>query len=78
MDRPLKVRLHVNRREMLKGRKGRPWTIHTSKACISAKSVKIEVPVSTEYTPDAPSNPRAFLVAKAVVKDLGNGHFALV
>lgn len=76
--RPIKVRLHVNRREMGKGSKGKPWTIHTSKMCISAKSVRIEVPIETEYKPDSPHNPRAFLVAKAVVKDLGGGHFALV
>ncbi len=77
-DRPLKVRLHVNKREISKGAAGLPWTIHTSRACTSARSVQIQVPCTTEFRPDLPTNPKVFLVCRARVRDLGGGHFALV
>jgi len=72
------VRLHVNRREMAKGRKGYIWTIHTSKACIRAKEVEIRVPCKTEYRPDLPHNPKVFVRVNANVVNLGKGKFALV
>ena len=72
----MKCRLHVNRAEIKKGN-GWVWTIHTSKACIRAKSVAIEVPCQTEYRPDLRSNPKVFITVDAQVTDLGKGHFRL-
>ncbi len=58
----IRIRLHVNRFEMKKGKRGRPWTIHTSKGCTPAKDVKIRtLKCATEYKPDKPSNPKAFV-----------------
>jgi len=68
----------VNKREISKGAAGMPWTIHTAQACIPARSVEIRVPCQTEYTPEKPRNPKVFLVARAHVRALGGGHYALV
>lgn len=63
---------------MKKGLKGAPWTIHTSKACIKAKTIDITTPCVTEYRPELPHNPKAFITTFATIEDLGNGHFKLV
>ena len=62
---------------MKKGSKGAPWTIHTSRACIKAKTIDITTPCVTEYRPELPHNPKAFITTYANVEDLGNGHFKL-
>ena len=56
------IRLHVNKFEMKKGKSGRPWTVHTSKKCIPAKDVRLRtLKCATEYKPEKPSNPKAFV-----------------
>lgn len=70
-------RLHVNRAEMKKGKKGFIWTIHTSKACIRAKEVIIEKFCKTEYRPDLISNPKVFITLRAHIASLGGGRFKL-
>lgn len=74
----MKIRLHVNRFEIRKGRKGWPWTLHTSKKCIRAKEVEILVPLRTEFRPDFKSNPKVFLVIHGKIKNLGRGRFQVV
>lgn len=74
----LKCRIHVNKFEMKKGLKGSPWTIHTYKACIKAKTIDITTPCVTEYRPELPHNPKAFITTYATVEDMGGGHFKLV
>lgn len=72
------IRLHVNRREMAKGKGGYIWTLHTSKACIRAKEVNIKVPCHTEYKPELPHNPKVFIKVNADIVNLGQGRFDLV
>lgn len=74
----MRMRLHVNRREMAKGAGGKIWTIHTSKACIPAKSVEIHVPCQTEYRPDLPSNPKVFIRVDGELKHLGGWRYAII
>jgi hypothetical protein len=62
---------------MKKGIKGSPWTIHTSRACIKAKTIDIDVKCTTEYKPELPHNPKAFITTYANIEDMGNGHFRL-
>jgi hypothetical protein len=71
----MKIRLHVNRNEMKKGKKGWPWTLHTSQGCTKAKSVTLSTPCYTEYRPELPSNPKVFLVTYGNMRHLGNGNF---
>lgn len=74
----MRMRLHVNRREMAKGAKGKVWTIHTSKACIPATSVEIRVPCETEYRPDFRSNPKVFIKVDGNLVHLGGWRYAIV
>lgn len=77
MDRARKVRLHVNRREPLKGEAAWPWTIHTSRECIRARAVNIRVPMNAEYHPGR-KNPKLFLTGRARIHDEGNGRYTLL
>lgn len=74
----MRMRLHVNRREMSKGASGKIWTIHTSKACIPAKSVEIAAPCETEYRPDFKHNPKVFIKVDGELINLGNFRYKIV
>jgi len=74
MEKPKVVYLHFNKPG---APKGYPWTIHTSKKCISAKEVVIHGLVTTIYKPHLKENPRAFLRAKGFVKETEPGIFEI-
>lgn len=74
----MKLLVHVNRFELKKGKKGFPWTIHTSKGCIRAKHVEIKAPAEARCYPERRTNPKCFIVVQGKVKNLGNGKFLLV
>lgn len=74
----MKIRLHVNRREIAKGTRGWPWTLHTSTQCIKAKEVKINVNSETQYLPDRHTNPKVFLVCYGEIINYGRGRFEIV
>ena len=69
----MKLRIHVNRREMLKGVRAWPWTIHSSSFCLRPRHIDICVPVETEYKPLKRSNPRLFLVCYGDIRELQHG-----
>jgi hypothetical protein len=68
--KPITVYLHFNKQG---APKGFPWTIHTSKACLPASRVVLEVPIETVWKPTKKQNPRAFLRAKGFVRHLPGG-----
>lgn len=74
----MKLMLHINRHELKKGKKGYPWTIHTSKACIRAKSVEIQAPAHAECFPERKSNPKCFVIVQGEAMPKGKGHYVLV
>ena len=74
----MKIRLHVNKFEIKKGKRGFPWTLHTSKACIRAKEVEIRKTCRTEFKPELPSNPKVFLLVEGDIKSLGQGRFVIM
>lgn len=45
--------------------KGRPWTVHYRGACHVVKKIVCLVPMTSEFKPDKPTNPRAFFTAMA-------------
>lgn len=65
MERNLTIYIHFNKPG---APKGYPWTVHTSKACIPAREVIVQVPTSTVWKPNKKENPRAFIKAKGVVE----------
>lgn len=70
--RPLKFKLHFNRINMQRGNPN-IWTVHTSKACIPARHVVVQVPIEAIYKgPEAPQ-PRAFLVGRGQIDIQRNG-----
>ena len=74
----MRIRLHVNKHEIRKGAEGWPWVLHTSKKCIRAKKVIGTMPFSTEFKPEKPQNPKAFVVLEGEIKDLGKGCFEII
>jgi hypothetical protein len=74
----MKMMLHVNRFEMKKGKKGFPWTIHTSKGCIPAKEVAIEAPSEAQCFPERKTNPKCFIIVYGKPKHLGHGKYVLL
>jgi len=70
--------VHVNRFELKKGKKGKPWTIHTSKGCIPAKEVAIEAPSEAQCFPERKTNPKCFIVVYGTPKHLGHGRYVLL
>jgi hypothetical protein len=74
----MKMMVHVNRFELKKGKKGYPWTIHTSKACIKAKEVAIEAPSEAQCFPERKTNPKCFIVVYGTPKHLGHGKYVLL
>jgi len=74
----MKLMLHINKQELKKGKKGYPWTIHTSKACIRAKSVDIQAPAHAECFPKKKTNPKCFVIVQGEAKSVGKGHYVLV
>jgi hypothetical protein len=74
----MKMMVHVNRFELKKGKKGYPWTIHTSKACIKAKEVAIEAPSEAQCFPDRKTNPKCFIVVYGNPKHLGHGKYVIL
>lgn len=74
--RPIKIRLHVNRRELSKGKDAWPWIIHTSRACTRARKVRVCIPMDAEYHPER-RNPKLFLTGYGYVHDMGNGEFVV-
>lgn len=73
----MKMMVHVNRFELKKGKKGYPWTIHTSKGCIPAKQVAIEAPSEAQCFPERKTNPKCFIVVYGRPKHLGHGRYVL-
>lgn len=74
----MKMMVHVNRFELKKGKRGYPWTIHTSKACIKAKEVAIEAPSEAQCFPERKTNPKCFIVVYGHPKHLGHGRYILL
>lgn len=78
----MKIYIHVNRHELRKGKKGKPWTLHTSKGCIPAREVLVDPKagnVRAQCFPERKRNPKCFLVVEdAKIKDLGKGRFKIV
>jgi len=74
----MKMMVHVNRFELKKGKRGYPWTIHTSKACIKAKEVAIEAPSEAQCFPERKTNPKCFIVVYGIPKHLGHGKYVLL
>lgn len=78
----MKIYIHVNRHELRKGKKGKPWTLHTSKGCIPAREVVVDPRagnVRAQCFPERKRNPKCFLVVEdAKIKDLGKGRFKIV
>lgn len=58
------IRVHYNKQQ---SKNGLPWTIHTSRVCLSAAHVSFIVPVETEEKPDRLKNPRYFLKCKGKI-----------
>lgn len=74
----MKLMVHVNRFELKKGKKGYPWTIHTSRGCIRAKEVAIEARAEAQCFPERKTQPKCFVVVHGKVKNLGKGRFVLL
>jgi len=74
----MKMMVHVNRFELKKGKKGYPWTIHTSKGCIPAKEVAIEAPSEAQCFPERKTNPKCFIVVYGKPKHLGHGRYVIL
>jgi hypothetical protein len=74
----MKMMVHVNRFELKKGKKGFPWTIHTSKGCIPAKEVAIEAPSEAQCFPERKTNPKCFIVVYGIPVHLGEGQYVLL
>lgn len=78
----MKIYIHVNRHELKKGKKGKPWTLHTSKGCIPAREVIVDPKagnVRAQCFPERRQNPKCFLVVQdAKIKALGKGRFKIV
>lgn len=73
----MKMMVHINRFELKKGVKGRPWTIHTSKGCISAKEVLIDGHSEAQCFPKKKTNPKCFIVIEGDLKKLGNSRYMI-
>ena len=69
-------RIHVNK---LKMKSGAPdiWTIHGGGVCISASKVHVLVPAETSYEPQRKANPKAFMLIRGYLNDLGGGEFSI-
>lgn len=74
----MKMMVHVNRFELKKGKKGYPWTIHTSKGCIPAKEVAIKANSEAQCFPERRTNPKCFIVVYGKPKHLGKGKYVLL
>ena len=78
----MKIYIHVNRHELKKGKKGKPWTLHTSRGCIPAREVVIDPKagnVKAQCFPERKQNPKCFLVVQdAKIRTLGKGRFKIV
>jgi hypothetical protein len=77
----MKIYIHINRHELRKGKRGKPWTLHTSKGCIAAREVVVDPKagdVRAQCFPERPRNPKCFLVVEdAKIRDLGKGRFRI-
>jgi hypothetical protein len=71
----MKMMIHVNRHELRKGSRGKPWTIHTSKGCIPAKEVIVEGPARAQCFPKRKHNPKCFIVVEGTMKRLKKGRY---
>lgn len=71
----MKMQIHVNKHELRKGSRGKPWTIHTSKGCIPAKEVIVEVPAKAKCFPNRKTNPKCFLIVEGNLKRLGKSRY---
>lgn len=60
----MKVRIHVNRRELKKGAKGWPWTVHVGGKCLRARNVELKVPGRAVCEHQRKTNPKCFIVAE--------------
>lgn len=78
----MKIYIHINRHELKKGKRGKPWTLHTSKGCTSAREVTIDPKVGTvtaKCFPERKQNPKCFLVVEdGRIVDLGKGRFKVI
>jgi hypothetical protein len=78
----MKIYIHVNRHELRKGKKGKPWTLHTSKGCIPAREVVVDPRAGNVFAqcyPERKRNPKCFLVVQdAKIKNMGKGKFRIV
>ena len=73
----MKMMVHINRFELKKGVKGRPWTIHTSKGCIPAKEVLIDGHSEAQCFPKKKTNPKCFIVVEGDLKKVGKSKYVI-
>lgn len=71
----MKIQIHVNKHELRKGARGKPWTIHTSKGCIPAKEVVVVGEAKAQCFPKRKQNPKCFLLVEGTLKRLGKGRY---
>lgn len=71
----MRMKIHVNKHELRKGSRGKPWTIHTSKGCLPAKEVEIVGPVKAQCFPKRKQNPKCFIVVDGTLKKLKGGKY---
>ncbi len=62
------IRFHYNKQNE---KKGLPWTLHTSRQCVSASHVLFHVPIETEENPKKKSNPKYFLKCNGNIRMSG-------
>ncbi len=62
------IRFHYNKQNE---KKGLPWTLHTSRQCISASHVLFHVPIETEENPKKKNNPKYFLKCNGNIRMSG-------
>ena len=63
--RPVVVIVHFNKQASTSGR---PWTVHTSRVCLTVSKVIWHVLPETVFKPDKKTNPRGWLRARGVVR----------
>lgn len=68
--KPKVIYIHFNKQ---RAKSGYAWTVHTSKACIPAKVVRVSRPVETVWKPDKKNNPRAFIKTRGFIKIFKTG-----
>jgi hypothetical protein len=73
----MKMMVHINKFELKKGKKGKPWTIHTSRGCTPAKEVLIDGTSSAQCFLERKTNPKCFVIVEGDMKRIGKDRYVL-